>query len=359
MPTNISSVVTSIHPSNGATAVLVGDQVWVLFNTEIDESSLIENFFVTGPESDTWSGPDMSLWQNGKENKDFLASPGLTGIVPGTLSFQRINLADLNAFNSTDTTGNGALYRTKAVFTPSKHFSPSTQLSVYLTGDEDDTDALKTGIKPQSVFDTVHTSSGSNSVKLSGSFSGSGSETYKVRIVTTGVKRTATFTWWLLSAPGTVFGPVVTDTKVFLSNGVYAEFSDGIFTANDTHQALVKSTAPYVGSYVWNFVTGTGSIQTIPATTSTSVIGDLVPLTSLSPTIFKIKSISPVDRATNLPIKTKQVILEMSNPIDSTSLTSDKIIMMGSPTNGDTALFEERQIYKNITISGNKIILDF
>lgn len=359
MPTNLSTVVTSLHPSSGATATLVGDQVWVLFNTEIDENTVTENFFITGPESDTWSGPDMSLWQNGRINKDFLASPGLAGIVPGTLSFQRINLADLNVYTSADTTGNGGLYRTKAIFTPSKQLTPSTKFTAYLTGDEDGTDGIKAGIGPRSIFDPIRIASGSSNVTFSGTFTGSGSETYKISIASTGVNKVATFTWWLLSAPGTVYGPVLTDTKVFLSNGIYAGFGDGSFTIGDTHQALAKAVAPYLGTYNWGFVTGSGSIQTIPTTTSTSVIGDLVPKTSLAPTIFKVKSISPVDRSTNLTTKTKQVILEFTNPIDTTTVTNDKILMMGSPTNGDTNLFEERQIYKNITVSGNKIILDF
>lgn len=363
MAVNISTVVDLIHPSANATAVLVGDQVWVLFDQEIDESSIKEgNFFVTGPETDTWSGPDLTKWDIGHDGEDALQSPGLTGIVPGSFTFQRINPGDLNEFTGVDVTGNGTLYRTKAIFTPAKALTPDTKFTVYLIGDEDDLDSLKTGVKPQSVFDTEHTGTGSNDLRFTGSYEApAATDVVNVRILSSGVKKTATFEYWFDSAPLTIVGPVLSDTRVFLNKGVYVEFGDGTFDANDEFTAVLKKVEPFIGSFVWEFETGSGSIQTIPSSTSTTVLGGssaLVPsITAV--TNFQFSGMTPADRSTNLPLTTKQIVLEFTKDLDPTTVTSERVKILGLPVNGDPNVLQEREIYKDLTVSGNKIILDF
>lgn len=360
MAVNISTVVDLIHPSSNAVAVLVGDQVWVLFDQEIDESSVKEgNFFVTGPETDTWSGPDLTKWDIGHDGEDVLNSPGLTGIVPGTFTFERLNPGDLNAFTGVDVTGDGTLYRTKAVFTPTRAFTPDTKFTIYLIGDEDDADTLKTGVKPQSVFDTEHSGTGSDDLKFTGTYADpAATDVVNVRILTSGEVHTATFEYWFDSAPLNIVGPVVSEARVFLNKGVFVEFKTGTFDANDEFTAVLIEQEPFIGTFNWDFETGSGSIQTIPTTTSTSVIGNLVPVTTAIAG-FKITDIDPEDRATNLALTTKQIVLEFSNNIDPTTVTSERVRVMGFPVNGDPNVLQEREIYKDITVVGNKIILDF
>jgi hypothetical protein len=358
---SLSTVVTSIFPSSNASAVIVNGEIWVLFSTQIDEASLTTegNFFVTGPESDTWSGPDLALWQT-QVNGDVLASPGLDGIVPGTFRLERINLGDLNTYSGTDTAGAGNLFRTKAVFKPAKQLTPNTSYSVYLSGDQDSADEYKTGVKPQTVFDRIFSGSGASDVTFAGTYNGSASsETYNVSILTTGTKGVATFEWWLSSAPGTHYGPILTAPSVLLNNGVYVKFGGvGSYVLNDLFTCVVKKQDPYTGTYIWSFTTGSGSIQTIPDSTSTSIIGQSVPLTALTPGL-QILNLTPVDRATNLPVSTKQIIVEFNNDIDTTTVTSDRIKIVGYPVDGDEIrLFEAREIFKDITVSGKKIIID-
>jgi len=357
---NISTVIDLIHPSDGATAVLVGDTVFVLFDREISEKSLEGNFFVTGPETDTWSGPDLTKWDIGHDGADALQSPGLAGIVPGTFSFERINNGDTDEFTGVDVTGDGTLYRTKAIFTPSRPLPADTQFTVYLIGDEDDSDALQTGVKPKSIFDTEHIGSGSDDLEFIGDYSGQVStDVVNVRIVESGVKRTATFEYWYDSDPLEIVGPVLSDTRVFLSNGVFVEFGVGTFSTDDEFTAVIKTVQPFIGTLSWGFETGSGSIQEIPESTSTTVIGNnLVPTTTVI-TDFKFVKIKPEDRATNLSIKTNQIILEFSKDLNPDTVTSERVKMFGLPVNGDPNVLSEREVYKNITVSGNKILVDF
>ena len=367
MASAIDTVVDLLHPASGVQAVIVGDQVLVIFDQEIDNSSISDNFFVTGPDNDTWSGPDLALWQspNGSQTEEeILGSPGYAGVVRGDYTFERISLSGLNTVTTKDVTGSGALFRTKAIFTPSKQLTPDTKWLVYLLGDENSADTILTGIRPRSVFDTEQSGSGSGELDFTGSYSGAlVNDVVNVEIVTSGVKRTATFKWWLNSTPGNIHGPILTDSKIILAEGIYAEFGDGSFATNNEYTAVVKKVEPFTGRFIWNFETGSGSIVLpIPTTTSTSVIGNLVPTmvsSAVASTIFTLSSITPKDRATNLPVTTSQIILEFDSKIDPTTVNSDKISVIAYPVNGDPDLLEERIIYKDITVSGTKIIIDF
>lgn len=367
MASAIDTVVDLIHPASGVQAVIVGDQVWVIFDQEIDESSVPENFFVTGPDNDTWSGPDLVLWQspNGSQTEeDILNSPGYAGVVQGEHSFERISLSGLNTVTTEDVTGNGSLYRTKAIFTATKQFTPDTEWLVYLLGDEDEADTILTGIRPRSVFDTEQSGSGTGELDFTGSYSGAyPDDVINIEIVASGVKRTATFNWWLSSDPGDVHGPVLTDSKIILAEGIYAEFGEGSFATGDEYTAVVKRVEPFTGRFIWNFETGSGSITLpIPTTTSTSVIGNLVPTmvsSTVAATTFTLSSITPKDRATNLPLTTNQIVLQFDSEVDPATVTSEKISIIAYPVNGDPDLLEERIIYKDITVSGTKIIIDF
>lgn len=364
---NLSDVIDAVHPADEAQGVIVGDQIFVIFDREIDENS-VENggLFVTGPDTDTWSGPDQAMWEippqsllQGPED-EILQSPGYTGIVPGTFTFERIDLVATSGVDTLDVTGDGTLYRTKAIFTPSVVLAPDTEYTVHLVGDEDSSDSVETGVRPRTVFDEEFSGVGSENVSFLGSYTGTPlTDVYNIRIVDSGVKRTATFDWWLTSKPLDVHESVLTDKKVYLSNGVFVEFGDGLFRTDDEFTVVVKKQSPLDGSIFWTFSTGSGSITQVPDDTSTSVIGDIIPASTSSPTSFAISKSTPSDRATNLALTTNQIVLEFNSNVDPATVTSESVKLIGAPVNGDEDLLETREIYKDITVSGNKIIMDF
>ena len=148
MADSIASIVDLIHPTASGLGIITSDQIWVLFDREIDETTIAGgNFFITGPDFDTWSGPDLQLFLDREslgDEEEILQSPGFLGLVQGEITFERISLSsDGTVVTTEDTVGSGHLYRTKAIFTPTNRLQANTEYRVYLSGDEDTGDTLQ------------------------------------------------------------------------------------------------------------------------------------------------------------------------------------------------------------------------
>lgn len=314
MTLNLVDIVDQIHPAASGIGVIVTDQIWVVFDRELDESSLSNgNFFIAGPDFDTWSGPDLEIYLDAPSlgsEEEILQSPGYHGLLKGTITFERLSLDDDTVISGIDVVGSGLLYRTKAIFTPTERLAPDTEYTVYLSGDEDDTDELSTGVFSRTVFDTVsdpgNTSTGE--VVFSGGYLGLlSSDVYHVTISTTGDLSTARFTFYRESDPSYIVGPLrVAARGVPLSDGVTATFTDGIYYSGDEWTVIVKEPNIFLGNFTWPFKTGSGSIAEIPDTMSTSVIattvgGTAVPASTV--TEFLVTNTRPKDMDTSLPLQ--------------------------------------------------------
>lgn len=367
---DIIDVIDAIFPADGQKGVVLGTQIFVLFDQEIDETTIEEGgIFVVGPDTDTFSGPDLAQFERpaghalvGPE-ESILESPNYQGIVQGTWTFERIDLlVATSGVTTEDVTGDGTLYRTKAIFTPDIVLTADTTYTVYVIGDEDQTDDVETGVKPRTVFDPEHMGTGSSGVLFPGTYVGSfATDVYNLTIVDSGVKRTATFTWFRTSKPSDVFGPVLTDKKVFLADGVFAEFGDGIFIPGDIITVVTVKQTPFDLSTFWTFDTGSGDLIAVPDDISTSAIGNLVPVTvAIASADFDVTKMTPKDRSTNLPITTNQIVIEFSSDVDPATVTSERVKIFGTPVNGDeTGLFSTQEIFKDLTVSGKLITVDF
>ncbi len=363
MPSLISDIVDSIHPSPDAVGVFLSDKITVLFDREIDEFSSEEGFFfVEGPDTDTFVGPDvgLSLPNLSDGDGDQLASPGYKGIVKGDITFEKISNTDLETYSGFDTSGSGSIWRSKLVFTPSFALQKLTRYTVYLSGDEDTSDSEDTGIRTRSIFDPVKGSNtGNGEVLFVGSYSGVADDTFNLKITTEGEASVAWFIWWKSSDPGLIYGPIRTEQiqNTILSDNVFVDWGTGNFKVNDTFSVKVRRSEFFTGNLSWSFTTGSGSIQTIPTTASSSIIGD-TSSSVVSPSIFSVTSISPLDKATNQPLTRNRIVIDFNTEVDPETVTADSIRIVGAPVNGDSNIFLERDLYKNITVSGSKIILD-
>lgn len=366
----LSSIVDLVHPADGATSVILGDTIWVLFDREMDETSISEGaFFVTGPDTDTWSGPGETIWRdkgNFSDNDDFLSSPGYTGIVQGSISFERINVGNYGSYTGYDTTGDGSLFRTKAIFTPTNRLAASTQYTVYLSGDEDTTDSLKTGVKSRTVFDPVKGANiGTGSATFSGSYTGTINDTFNVKIVTTGDETTAEFQWWKSSSPDVVSSNLeVTRSASLLSDGVYVSFSKGSYQQNDTFTVAVRPATLFTGNLYWSFTTGSGSIQSLPSSTSTNVIGTptgaSTSSTSSSGGALSVLKTSPIDlQANTANDQIGEIKIWFSDSISASGITSDTFKVTAQSLEGGivSGVNEEINLVKSIVIDNNLVTL--
>lgn len=310
MTINLVDIIDYLHPAPSGIGIITTDTIWVVFDRELDETSLSAgNFFLAGPDFDTWSGPDLQIWEdavNVGTEAEILQSPGFHGLVQGDISFKRVALNSFTVISGLDTTGSGFLYRTLATFTPRERLAPETEYTVYLSGDEDSTDTLTTGILSRTVFDIVAsgTNTGTGIVAFTGGYDGLfATDTFRAIITTQGGYDVGQFTFTRDSDPVDTYGPFpIRRSGVFLGDGVWVYFSDNIYEVGDQYSVLVKAPAIFNGNLTWPFKTGTGSIQNIPVTTATSVIETAVMGTPLPlPTTFTVTSTTPVDGSTNLP----------------------------------------------------------
>lgn len=351
MPT-ISSIVDAVHPTISGVGVILSDQIWVLFDREIDETVLqAGNFFVTGPDFDTWSGPDLQLYTDyesmGSE-EEILTSPGYHGVVQGAFTFEKVSLTDDDTtVSGTDTLASGIIYRTKAIFTPTERLASDTTYTVYLTGDEDSTDSLNTGICTRTVFDAESTAGNATTgtVTFTGGYTGSIDDVFNVEIVASGVTGSATFQYWKSTTPGTVVGPLKTRRGgTTLSNGVSVSFSETTWGVGDSWTCIVEARDIFTGNLIWPFTTGSGSIAEVPEEAATSVIGDTVSTTSTSSSssTLSVSSTTPADNASHQSIPGDgevDISIIFDDTLDSSTVVSGvTVTVTAEGVNGDEDL---------------------
>ena len=256
----IVDILDDYYPPNSGVSIPLADPITVLFDREMDEDSLAEEFFIEGPDTDQFVGPGFNLLEfpdNVSQNPDddFLNSPGYPGIMEGTFSFVKIDMSDA------DLEVVASPYRTKLVFTPEQPMAPLTQYTAHLP------------------------------------------------------------------------------------------------TADD----LLGNT--HSGHYIFGWTTGTGSIQYVPDTFSSSILvpgsvtlgiesqGSSAPLEVISTT--------PADHAIQIDPETSEIIVEFNKPVDAASVTDARVTIEAiaatdhpkatAPANGE--------LIKSLTVVGNKITI--
>lgn len=365
---SLIDAVELIHPAVSGVAILTTDQAWVLFDREIDETTVEEgNFFLTGPENDLWTGPDTIIYHTDDlDESDILESPGYAGLVQGTISFERLDPNSLTVISGIDTVGSGYIYRTKAIFTPDEPLAPDTTYQVYLAGDTDPTDSLVAGIRERTVFDPLAsgTNTGSGNIEADGGYSGLAlTDVFHVNISTGGDVDSARFTFYRDMDQASIFGPFKTRRgDTLLSDGVSISFNDGIYEIGDAWLIRVKAASTLSGLMMWPFDTGSGSILEIPSTVSTSVVGDAISTTtptSTSTSSFSVSSVSPIDGATNQTITVPfNITATFSSAINASTVVSGvDVIVYTEPATGEPSVPASGYIAFEPTVTGSILSL--
>jgi hypothetical protein len=361
----VVDVVDLVNPSDEATGVPLNNSISITFDREIDEWSFEHGgFILEGPDTDlvVFTEYTPTTLVAGEES-DILLSPGLKGIVQGSFTFSRVSLTDTSLVNTTDTTGNGALFRTRASFKPSQPMKALTNYKVYLVGDDDITDEEKLGLRTRTVFDGVAdpSNTGDGAVTFSGTYLGNQiTDTINIRITTAGVPGVAEFEAWKDSAVVDLIGPFLTSsTESQVLDGITIQFTEGTFDVGDEFTVAVKRPSILTGTVEFSFVTGNGSITVVPTTTSTSITGD--PVTSSS-TAFTILSSDPEDGGTNLsPQTSRRITIEFSDDIDPATVTDSTVTILLEPVSDHPLLSPQitaTEAPKVLTVSGNLLHID-
>lgn len=337
--------IVSINPANGAEGVVLSDSIYVIFDQEVDTTTI--QILVEGADTDRWSGPDQARWDDPDTDADddVLATPGYKGILAGSLTFERVD-ENGDAVIYYDYTGNGSLWRTKAVFTPAEPLAASTTFRVWVVGDETTGDDIESGASTRTVFDTAKGANlGDGDVYFTGGYSGTVEEDiYTVQIQEAGsASDKVLFKYWRASAPLVIRELYTSQRSQLLNDGVYVRFS-GDFEINDEFTVHVKTGTRMESTYTWTFTTGAGSIATVPSTTyqSTPVGGFTDTVVSTSADAFRVLSVTPANRATNLdPDTIDYITIQFSDDIDEDTISNDTVEVWTEPVNG---IFDDNDI---------------
>jgi hypothetical protein len=346
-----------VYPASDAVGVVIGDQVKVTFDMEMDEDSInTGTFVVSGVSNDFIFGPDYNpLDEPGVDEEDILSSPGTSTYVRGVITFKRV---DENGYEVTtrDTTGDGTLYRTQAIFTPSVPLQPNITYTVLLAGDESSTDDVDVGVSARTVFDTVNFSvAGTGRLTFGGGYTGAGiyRDTYVVEVIKAGAPGTAEYVWYKESAPASPGYGVTSVGRRTLSDGVYITADpDGSFRVGDTFKVVVTSPERLEDNYRWSFTTGSGAITDPPTSESqlSTVVAASEPL--------EIVSIEPSHRSTDLdPDYFTEIVVTFNKNIDASTITSSTITLWSEPVNGDPQFTASGVLAKVLSVSGKTLTI--
>ena len=350
-------IVLDVFPANGSSGIAISPQIKVLFDQEMDESTINSGTFVlTAPDSGIFFGDEFNLIdQPGLDDQDILSSPNYPGYVKGSISFLRVD-EDGDPIDESvkDYDGDGNLWRTVAVFKPLKPLGPNAAHTVILSGDEIE-DTYNSGIKTRTVFDPYEESvSGTGKLYSSGGYNALLGQKYHVVITSAGATGDATYEWYKDLDPLTVKEGVTVTCERELDNGVKILFDpDGEFEVGDHWSIVCKPGIVLPNNYRWIFNTGSGAIVVPFSSYSASGIEELA---STEFETLKVTRITPKDGATNLnPDTIHEIEIEFNKTLDAATVTGSTITIWSESVNGSKNIPSSGVLAKIISVSGNKI----
>lgn len=344
--------VINVYPAPSAVGIPVGDQIRIQFDQEMDLDSLnTGTIVVTGPDEAPVFGPiDITPFDvPGHDDEDILSSPYFKGYVKGQITFSKVDSSGGIVDDSVvDTTGDGTLWTTLAIFTPEKPLKTNVEYKVIIAGDSAPDDDFDSGVKTRTVFDPVFSGTGDGTIEFGGGYTGTASTSYTIEITAGGPTGTAQYVWWNNNDPLRTYQGITTTGIRELESGIYISCGkDGTFTIGDTFTVVVVPAVVMPSSYEWSFSTGSGSVLTPPSDSSTSgidsVLSNIVGDTSAS-NVFRVTAVSPIDGKYGFPISTdpyagETIIVQFSTDVEALTLAGNAISVRSEVANGDDIMF--------------------
>jgi len=363
--------ITTVYPANADTGIPVGEKIIISFSTGVDYDTVLNGVVIYGPQDVHVAGADQVVKTDPVtlNNPFFLKTPGFKGLVPYTLELVYYSSVDdsednehVVVSNSYETTNN---LIHKAIITPLKALAPDTSYTVHVVGSP----TSKTGVSSRTVFDVVPdvaNVSTTGVVKATGSFTGIFTDDIVIEITTGGDIKTAKYRWYYsLGGVGeAVAGKVTASSKILLDDGVLVSFHGSGFVTGDKYLFRVEPKEYLASNTKFTFTTNDGSYLEAPESPSTPAT--TLPPATIAPeyidteTQFVLEGGFPEDRAYNVSVRTNQIILEFSEPLDPATVTQSTVVLKKVPAMGQySGSFEPQVLYKNLTVSSNRIIIDF
>jgi hypothetical protein len=329
-------IIEDYSPPNESYGVPLKSTIEIQFSTLVDQRSVRSAFFLEGPDSDEVLGPDSraSIWPTAStfgtltaQNEDFLSSPGYAGIVKGQFSF--------------DLTGG----KTKMIFAPDQVLAAQTLYR-----------ALLSDVYPESIGTTSAATgnTGSGSLSMTGPWLGA-NDIIGIRITKAGVAGVAEFIWWKDSDPMELKGPVIStrNSELLLTSGLYVIFGDGEFEIDDEFSTSVTRVVAHEGVVTFTFTSGSGSIEALPSSGSSSVLSSLrQPNAELSS--LRVIKTTPTDHSAGNNTNLREIVIEFNKELSSSAISESdiQVIVDAASRHPSLSFLERREIAKRIVVQG-------
>jgi hypothetical protein len=354
-----------VYPTSGATGIPVAPSIEITFSQDIDLASAKANVVIYGADFDQTSGPDLQTWIDNDtgNNPYFLKSPGFQGTVPCTYELVYVDGAGAAVDPQPSVYNESTVaYKHKLIIKPKELLAPDVKYNVYIIGDAET--GTSKAISNRTVYDPVTGGATSTTAGLAfyGGYTGA-SDTLNLKVTTAGDIGTAKFKWWYTSngEGSATIGKVTTSRFRKLEDGLQVRFTGSGFLLDDVYTLSVYAPVLLASSYTFSFTTGTGSIESVPLTASTSIIGSATDLTSEA-NALTVTSMTPVDGATHQAFSGRQILLTFSETLDASTITDANVTVTAYPVSGDfvsaASAGEPKELVKKLTVNGNILTID-
>lgn len=131
------------------------------------------------------------------------------------------------------------------------------------------------------------------------------------------------------------------------------------YVLNLTYVLEADGDTPIEGHITIPFQSGSGSIEVVPSTTSTSILArtSLSPLLVTTSTPFKINAVTPKDHSVQNPITLEEIVVEFNKNINPLSVSSASIKVEALPVTDhpNISIQANGELAKQVTVEGNKL----
>ena len=187
----------------------------------------------------------------------------------------------------------------------------------------------------------------------------------RIKITTAGDIGTAKYKWWYADAEAEVdarTGKLTSRRYRRLEDGLQIRFTGSGFALADVYDVIVYPVDYLASSYSFSFTTGSGAIETVPSTASTSVIGTI---SSIAETYLTVISMDPEDGSWNQTFPGRVITIQFSEDLDDSTVTDSTVTVYGYPVSGDfgdgpssTSFGPYVELFKKLTVSTDTLTIE-